>query len=74
MVAASECLRVSELRAYTLDDYESAGKLRIQASIQGSGSKQRRVRHNKNRSAEWRTLWDAETISWLEWRLCSGNA
>ena len=73
MVAASECLRVSELRAYTLDDYESAGKLRIQASIQGSGSKQRRVRHNKNRSAEWRTLWDAETISWLEWRLAQAT-
>ena len=69
LVAASECLRVSEFRSYTLDDYESPGRLRIQSSIQGSGSSQRRVFHNKNRTAEWRTLWDAQTIEWLEWRL-----
>ena len=33
LFAASDCLRVSEFRAYTLDDYESPGKLHIQASI-----------------------------------------
>lgn len=73
LIASSECLRVSELRAYTLDDYESPGRLRIQASIQGSGKKQLRVRHNKNRSAEWRALWDAQTIEWLEWRLAQAT-
>ena len=69
LIAASECLRVSEIRAYTLADYESPGRLRIQASIQGSGSSQRRVNHNKNRTAEWRDLWEPQTKEWLEWRL-----
>ena len=73
LVAAYECLRVSEFRAYTLDDYESPGKLRIQASIQGSGSHQRRVRHNKNRTAEWRDLCDPETIEWIEWRMAKAT-
>ena len=74
LIAASECLRVSEFRAYTLDDYESPCRLRIQSSIQGAGSNQRRVEHNKNRTAEWRTLRDAETIKWLEFRMEQATA
>lgn len=69
LVAASECLRLSEFRAYELDDFEAPDRLRLQYSIQGTGRNQRRVAHNKNRTAEWRDLWDKETIAWLKWRL-----
>ena len=69
LIAATECLRLSELRAYDLDDFEAPDRLRLQYSIQGSGREQRRVDRNKNRSAEWRELWNAETVRWIAWRI-----
>jgi integrase len=69
LLAASECVRLGEIRAHTLDDFEAPNRLRLQASIQGSGKNQRRVERNKNDTAEWRELWDDETIAWLAWRM-----
>lgn len=74
LFAASECLRIGEIRAYTLDDFEAPNRVRLQASIQGSGRNQRRVERNKNDTAEWRELWDDETIKWLAWRLEQATA
>lgn len=68
LFAASEGLRLSEFRAYRLDDWQKP-RLRMVASIQGAGREQRRVEHNKNNTAEWREPWDAELIRWLDWRL-----
>jgi len=69
LLAASECLRFSEIYAYNLADFQAPNKLRLQASIQSSGKSQRRVERNKNHTTEWRELWDDETIQWVAWRL-----
>jgi len=67
LAAATEALRTGELRALNLDDYKD-GRLKISKAIQGHGTNAR-TRHTKNRSAEWRELWNDELISWIEWRL-----
>jgi hypothetical protein len=69
LIAVSECLRLGEIRAYTLDDFEAPNRLRPQASIRGAGKSQRHVERNKNDTAEWRDLWDDQTIKWLAWRM-----
>jgi hypothetical protein len=67
LAAASEHLRLSELRAFTVDDYRD-GSLFIGKAVQGPrvGA---RVRTTKNRTAEWRKLWNPELVRWIEWRL-----
>jgi hypothetical protein len=67
LVAASEAVRVGEVRAFNLDDYRD-GKLRVSKATQGPRL-DAPVRHTKNRSAEWRELWHPELIRWIEWRL-----
>jgi hypothetical protein len=67
LAAATEALRVGEIRALNLDDYRD-GRLKISKAIQGHGVEARTL-HTKNRSAEWRELWSADLVAWIEWRL-----
>jgi integrase len=67
LVAATEALRMSEIRALDLDDYQD-GKLYVGKAVQGPRVAAP-VRSTKTRSAEWRELWSEELIEWLEWRL-----
>jgi hypothetical protein len=67
LAAATEALRVGEIRALNLDDYQD-GRLKISKAIQGHGVEARTL-HTKNRSAEWRELWSADLVAWIEWRL-----
>ncbi len=67
LAAATEALRLGEIRACDLSDYHD-GKLRVSKATQGPRL-DAPVRHTKNRSAEWRELWHPELIRWIEWRL-----
>jgi integrase len=67
LAAATEALRVGEIRALNLDDYQD-GRLKISKAIQGHGTNAR-TRHTKNRSAEWRQPWNEDLVAWIEWRL-----
>ncbi len=67
LCAATEALRLGELRALDLDDYHD-GRLRVTKTIQGKGRSER-VAVTKNRSAEVREVWNPELIAWLDWRL-----
>lgn len=68
LVAASEALRLSEIRAIDLDDYRD-GRLFVGRSIQGPRLNAPIVDWTKNNSAEWRELWFTPLIEWVEWRL-----
>jgi hypothetical protein len=68
LVAATESLRLSEVRAFNVDHYLGGGKLLLASAIQGQG-KAARVGPTKNRTASVRTLWNPELIRWIEWRL-----
>ena len=67
LCAATEALRLGELRALDLDDYHD-GRLRVTKTIQGKGRSER-VAVTKNRSAEVREVWSPALIEWLDWRL-----
>jgi integrase len=73
LCAATEALRVGELRALELDDYRD-GMLRVARAIQGKGRKERMADVTKNRSAEWRELWSPALIEWLDWRVKQSTA
>jgi integrase len=66
--AATEALRVSELRALDLSDYRD-GRLRVARTIQGHGTTARVADVTKNRSAEWREIWSPALIEWVGWRV-----
>jgi hypothetical protein len=66
-VAATEALRVGEVRACDLDDFRD-GRLRISKAVQGPRL-DAPIRHTKNRSAEWREVWSEELLAWIAWRL-----
>ncbi len=68
LCAATEALRLAELRALDLDDYQG-GRLRVTKTIQGKGRNERIVNITKNRSAEVREVWSPALIEWLDWRL-----
>ena len=68
LCAATEALRLSELRALDLDDYQG-GRLRVTKTIQGKGRNERIVNVTKNRSAEVREVWSPALLEWLDWRL-----
>jgi len=72
LVAATEALRMSEVRALDLNDHEH-GKLRVAKAVQGPrvGAP---IRSTKNRSAQWRELWSPELREWIEWRLEQATA
>jgi hypothetical protein len=72
LAAATEALRLSEIRACDLDDYRD-GKLRVTKAVQGPRASAP-IRHTKNRSGEWRELWNGELIRWIEWRLEQATA
>jgi integrase len=67
LCAATEALRLSEIRALNIDDYKD-GRLRVAKTMQGPRI-DAPVAHTKNRSAEWRELWSPELVEWIEWRL-----
>jgi integrase len=67
LVAATEALRVGEVRACDLDDFRD-GRLRISKAVQGPRL-DAPIRHTKNRSAEWREVWSEELLAWIAWRL-----
>jgi integrase len=68
LCAATEALRLAELRALDLGDY-SDGRLRVTKTIQGKGRNERIIEVTKNRSAETRELWSPALIEWLDWRV-----
>ena len=68
LAAATEALRAGELRPLNLDDYRD-GQLRITKTTQGHGTEARIEAVTKNRSGEWRELWNPELMRWIEWRL-----
>ena len=68
LVAASESLRPSEVRAFDLEHYLGDGKLRLEGALQGPGHDARRG-PTKNRTASIRSLWSEELIRWLDWRM-----
>jgi hypothetical protein len=49
------------------------GQLRVTKAAQGPRA-DALIRHTKNRSAEWRELWNGELIRWIEWRLAQATA
>lgn len=65
---ATEALRLSEAKAYDLDDYRD-GKVRLRKSQQGSTVDARIIARNKNLSDEWRRPWHSELQRWIEWRV-----
>jgi hypothetical protein len=67
LVAATEALRMSEIRALDLDDYQD-GQLEVSKAVQGPRVASP-IRSTKTRSAEWRKLWSQDLIEWIEWRL-----
>lgn len=72
LVAATEALRMSEVRALDFDDYED-GRLRVAKAVQGPRVAAP-IRSTKNRSAQWRELWSPELREWIEWRLEQATA
>jgi integrase len=68
LCAATEALRVGELRALELDDY-SDGRLRVTKTIQGKGRNERVVHFTKNRSVSVREIWSPALLDWIDWRL-----
>ena len=71
LAAATEALRVGEIRAFDLDDYRD-GRLRVAKAVQGPRI-DAPIRHTKNRSAEWRDLWSDELLRWIEWRVAQAT-
>ena len=71
-MAASEALRLSEIRAVNLDDYQD-GCLLVGRSIQGSRLDAPIVDWTKNNSAEWRDLWFEPLREWIEWRIAQAS-
>jgi hypothetical protein len=69
LAAASESLRLGEVRALDLDDYLGNGRLRIAKAKQGPRADARVAEHTKNRTARERNLWNPELVRWIEWRL-----
>ncbi len=71
LAAASEALRMGELRALDLADYQD-GRLRI-----ARATKQRRadakIGSTKTGSAVWRDLWSPALIEWLQWRVAQAE-
>ncbi len=74
LAAATEALRLSEVRAFNVDGWKD-GKLNISHAVQGPRA-DARVHHTKNRSAEWREPWHPELLRWIGWRMTqlSGRA
>ena len=72
LVAASEALRLSEIRAVHLDDYQD-GRLLVGRSIQGPRLDAPMVDWTKNNSAEWRELWFEPLREWIEWRIAQAT-
>ncbi|HME74064.1 MAG TPA: phage integrase N-terminal SAM-like domain-containing protein, partial [Myxococcota bacterium] len=69
LAAATESLRLGEVRALDLDDYLGDGRLRVAKAKQGPRADARTVEHTKNRTARERHLWHPELVRWIEWRL-----
>jgi hypothetical protein len=69
LACATESLRISEARALTVQDYRE-GRLRAARAAQGMNLSAR-VKHTKNRTAEWRELWHPDLIRWCEERLAT---
>ncbi len=67
LAAATEALRLSEVRALDLDDWQD-GKLHLAKAVQGRRV-DARISHTKTRAAEWREPWSEDLIRWIEWRL-----
>jgi len=67
LVAATEALRIGEIRALNLDDFRD-GRLRVSKAIQGPRL-DAPTRHTKTRASEWRELWNPELLRWIAWRL-----
>jgi site-specific recombinase XerC len=67
LAAATEALRVGEVRALDLDDYRD-GRLHVHKAVQGPRL-DAPIRHTKNRSAEWREVWSEDLLHWIAWRL-----
>jgi hypothetical protein len=72
LVAATEALRLSEIRALDLDDYGD-GRLRVARTIQGPRLDSPIVDWTKNDSAEWRELWFEPLREWIEWRIAQAT-
>lgn len=71
LVAASEALRVGEIRACDVGDYQS-GRLLVSRAVQGArvGAP---IGPTKNRSGQWRQLWHEGLLEWIEWRLAQAT-
>ena len=67
LAAATEALRVSEIRALSLDDWDGQ-HLVVARAVQGR-KVDATIKHTKNRSAVRREPWDEEFRRWLDWRL-----
>lgn len=71
-MAASEALRLSEIRALDLGDYAD-GRLRVARTIQGPRLDAPIVEWTKNDSGEWRELWFEPLREWIERRLAQAT-
>jgi len=71
LIAAYEALRVSEIRALDLADWDGRF-LYVGRAIQGQRLSSP-TRHTKNRSAGYREVWHPELLRWLEWRTGEGR-
>jgi site-specific recombinase XerD len=67
LAAATEALRMSEIRALNIDDYAD-GKLYVGKAVQGPRVAAP-IRSTRTRSAEWRELCSQDLIQWIAWRL-----
>ncbi|HME73643.1 MAG TPA: hypothetical protein VKM54_27845, partial [Myxococcota bacterium] len=68
LAAATESLRLSEVRAFDLEHYLGSGRLLLTGSIQGPRLNAPRG-HTKNKTASIRELWHPELLRWIEWRM-----
>jgi integrase len=71
LVAATEALRLSEIRALNIDDY-AEGKLMVDKAIKGPRVDSP-VGGTKNHSAQRRELWSPDLVEWIQWRLKQAN-
>jgi hypothetical protein len=67
LAAAHECMRLSEVRACDLDDWDG-NELVIDKAVQGP-RRDAPIRTTKNKSAVRRRPWSDELRRWLAWRL-----
>ena len=69
LAAASEGLRLSEIRPIRITDFGEPNRLRITRAKQGARLDAPEPEITKNNAGEVRTLWHPELVEWIRWRL-----